>query len=251
MRKNNAPRIVKAYYWNGRENFGDSMAPLLIEHFTSHRAQWERIGKSDIVSVGSVLEHLPPLYDGFVVGSGRLYPDSRLFLYGGSQRVLALRGPLTAKAWPHDVALGDPGLLANELVGPQTRTTDLGIVPHWSDSTLARDSRFYSKRWTTKIILPADDPLKVIQAIGQCKKIVSSSLHGIIVADSFGIPRRFEYATQFDREGGKFKFEDYSASIGAKLIVGETTLANHRIVGNRKHELFDVYRSLDTLLRKL
>ena len=251
MPRNRTPRVVKAYWWTGRPNYGDAMAPLLIEHFTSHRAEWERVGKSDVVSVGSVLEHLPPLYDGFVVGTGRLYPDSKLSLYGGTQRVLALRGPLTARAWPHDVAIGDPGLLANELVGPQTRTTDLGIVPHWSDSTLAQDSRFYSKRWTTKVINPADDPLKVIAAIGQCKKIVSSSLHGLIVADSFGIPRRFEYTPRFEREGGRFKFLDYSASIGTKLIVGETTLANHRIVGNRKHELWDVYRSLDTLLRTL
>src|SRR5690242_8027558 len=138
MFRRQTPRAVKAYWWNGRPNFGDAMAPLLIERFTSHRAEWERVGKADVVSVGSVLEHLPPLYDGFVVGTGRLYPDSKVSLYGGSQRVLALRGPLTARAWPHDVAIGDPGLLANELVGPQTRTTDLGIVPHWSDSTLAR-----------------------------------------------------------------------------------------------------------------
>jgi hypothetical protein len=249
MRKHRAS-IVKAYWWNGRPNFGDAMAPLLIERFTSHRAEWERVGKSDVVSIGSVLEHLPILYDGFVVGTGRLYPDSKLSLYGGSQRVLALRGPLTARAWPHDVAIGDPGLLASELVPPQTRDTDLGIVPHWSDSTLASDPRFFNNRWTTKIINPADDPLKVIEAIGRCKKIVSSSLHGIIVADAFGIPRRFEYSPRFDREGGLFKFQDYSASIGSKLSVGETTLANHRIVGNRKHELWDVYRSLDTLLGK-
>lgn len=245
----NHQSLIKAYWWNGRPNFGDAMAPLLIERFTDLSPQWERVGKADVVSVGSVLEHLPPLYDGFILGSGRLYPASKVNLYGGTQTVLALRGPLTAKAWPKDVAIGDPGLLANELVPPMSRTIDLGIVPHWSDDTLALDRRFYSNRWTTKVIDPADDPIKVIEAIGQCKKIVASSLHGIIVADAFGIPRRFEYTKRFDREGGRFKFEDYSASIGSKLSVGETTLANHRIVGARKHELWDAYRSLNHLFR--
>jgi pyruvyltransferase len=243
--------IIKAYWWNGRRNFGDALVPYLIEHFTSHTAQWERIGKSDLVSVGSVLEHLPALYDGFILGSGRLYPDSVVRLYGGSQSVLALRGPLTAKAWPHDVALGDPGLLAAELVGPQSRDIDLGIVPHWSDSNLSTRKTWYNPRWTTKVIRPEDDPLTVVKLIGRCKKIVSSSLHGIIVADSFGIPRRFEYCERFDREGGRFKFEDYSGSIGAKLIVGETYHASNRNVGARKHELWDAYRTLDKLIGSL
>lgn len=229
--------------------FGDSMAPYLIERFTDYRAEWERIGKADVVSIGSVLEHLPALYDGFILGSGRLYPDSVLRLYGGSQRVLALRGPLTAKAWPKDVALGDPGLLANELVSPQVKQYDLGIVAHWSDNDLSCDTRFYSTKWTTKVIHVSDNPLDVIATIGQCRKIVTSSLHGLIVADAFGIPRRFEPTAQFTKEGGMFKFEDYSLSIGTKLTVSETIHANPRIVGNRKHELWDAYRTLDNLIR--
>lgn len=244
-------KAVKAYWWNGRPNMGDLLTPLLINHFTSLTAEWERVGKADVVSVGSILEHLPALYDGYLLGTGRLYPDSSIHFPSPAMTVLALRGPLTARSWQKDVAIGDPGLLANELVGPQSRVTDLGIVPHWSDNTLAYDSRFYSDKWTTKLIRTSGDPLSVIEAIGSCKKIVSSSLHGIILADSFGIPRRFEYTPRFDVEGGKFKFEDYSASIGAKLVVGETYRANSRIVETRQHELYDAYRTLDTLLGTL
>lgn len=243
------PQTVKAYWYNGRANFGDLLAPYLIDKFTGFKAEWERVGKSEVISIGSILEHVPMFYDGYLLGTGRLYPDSRLSLYTNSLTALALRGPLSAKAWPQDVAIGDPGLLASELVSPQPKLYDLGIVPHWSDNKLAMDKRFYSPRWTTKVIWTHDEPLNVVELIGQCKKIVASSLHGIIVADSFGIPRRFEYTPRFDAEGGQFKFDDYSAGIGAKLIVGETYLPNHRTIGSRKHELWDAYRTLDNLLR--
>lgn len=243
------PVAVRAYWWRAKPNFGDAIAPLLIERFTDYPAAWERVGKSDVVSVGSVLEHVPYLYDGYILGAGRMYPDSRLNLFGDTMTVLALRGPLTAKAWPRDCAIGDPGLLANELVPPQTKSIDLGIVPHIYDPDLRYRREFFSPRWITKVINPADDPLKVIAEIGQCRKIVSSSLHGIILADAFGIPRRFEYTPRFDQEGGRFKFDDYSASIGTPLTIGETIYANRRIVGNRQHELWDAYRTLNTLIR--
>ncbi|MGH7240585.1 MAG: polysaccharide pyruvyl transferase family protein [Candidatus Saccharimonadales bacterium] len=239
---------IKVYYWNARENFGDGIAPLLIERFTDRKAVWERVGKADVVSVGSVLEHLPAMYDGYVLGSGKLYEESRIYLDPNCTNVLALRGPLSAKSWRKDCAIGDPGLLASDLIYPQSKKYDLGIIPHWSDKHLASDPRFYGK-WDTLVIRPSGNPLEVIESIAQCRKVVSSSLHGLIVADAFGIPRRFEYAAQFDREGGKFKFEDYSASIGAKLTVSETYTANPRNVASRKNELWDSYRMLDNLLR--
>ena len=248
MRKQR-PVAVRAYWWRARPNFGDAIAPLLIERFTDYPAAWERVGKADVVSVGSVLEHVPYLYDGYILGSGRMYPDSKLELWCNTMTVLALRGPLTAKAWPRDCAIGDPGLLANELVSPQAKTVDLGIVPHLSDPDLRYRREFFSPYWTTKVINPADDPLEVIAAIGQCRKIVSSSLHGIILADAFGIPRRFEYTPTLDLEGARFKFEDYSASIGMSLTVGQTQLADYKTVGIRKHELWDSYRTINSLLR--
>ena len=240
-------KVVNEYHWIGRVNFGDAIAPYLIRHFCNKlNPVWSPVAEADVVTVGSVLEHIPANWPGYVLGAGRLYPDRKLWL-DKTTTVLGLRGPLTAAAWPEDVALGDPGLLADELVGSQSRIYDLGIVPHWSDTELTRNPHYYGK-WTTKVIDITDPPLDVIREIGQCKKIVASSLHGLIIADAFGIPRKFETTPRFAREGGLFKFQDYSASIGAEFEVGKLIRANAHRVDDRKSELYDAYKLLNTLL---
>lgn len=220
------------------------MAPLLLEHFANIRASWSPVHGAKIITTGSVLEHIPPEWPGHILGAGQLYEDSRLHLHTGTAKVWALRGPLTARSVPGDYALGDPGLLADELVRVDHRDVDLGIVPHWSDHTLAHRTSFYGK-WRTEVIDVTADPLAVIAAIGRCKKIVTSSLHGMVVADAFGIPRRFEWNADADQyEGGSFKFRDYSASIGAPFEPGILIEASRFVVEDRKHEIYDAYRDL-------
>ena len=128
---------VKAYWWCEVPNFGDALAPLLLEHFADIRVEWDTISHARVASIGSILEHIPPLWDGYVLGSGKLMEFSRLHLHTKTATILALRGPLSARGVPGNFALGDPGLLANELVGPQEKLWDLGIVPHWQDDKLA------------------------------------------------------------------------------------------------------------------
>src|SRR6266705_3066746 len=193
---------VKAYWWKEVPNFGDALAPLLLEHFTSVPFVWDTISHASVISIGSILEHVPPLWDGYVLGSGKLMEFSRLHLYTKTATILALRGPLSARGIRGNFSLGDPGLLANELVGPQEKQWDLGIVPHWQDDDLA--DRFISlikPPNTVKVILPGDDPLKVVRQIGACHRIVTSSLHGMVVADAFGgIPRRVEICPRMEKD---------------------------------------------------
>lgn len=239
-------KSASAYWWKGIPNFGDSVAPYLLEHFADIDAQWSPPGQAKIVSTGSVLEHLPAKWGGYIVGSGKLHEDSRLKIFSSKVVILALRGPLTAKGIPGDYALGDPGLLADELVTVATRKHALGIVPHWSDNELARNPLFL--KYDPIIINARDNPLDVIRQIGECKKIVSSSLHGLIVADAFGIPRRFEYPKIFNRQGGAFKIRDYSQSIRVPFEVGKTVVAPCFHVEDRKHELYDAYRMLGSMI---
>jgi pyruvyltransferase len=132
-------------------------------------------------------------------------------------------------------ALGDPALLANELVQVEKRY-NLGLVPHWSDREL--ETRF--SEYNPRIIRVTDDPLWVLKEIGQCRKIVSSSLHGIIVADAFGIPRRIETCPTVLREGGDFKFRDHNAAVGVQHSIGLTQEAPRFRIQDCQHAVWDM-----------
>ena len=51
-------KATKAYWWKEVPNFGDALAPLLLEHFADVKVEWGTISHSQIASVGSILEHI-------------------------------------------------------------------------------------------------------------------------------------------------------------------------------------------------
>jgi pyruvyltransferase len=231
---------MKIYYWNNKKNFGDALSSFLIERFTGISSQWASPENSQLVMCGSILEHLPSNYTGVIAGAGKLHQHSKIHF--PKARILALRGPLTAKGMKGNYILADPGLLADELVSIPEKKYDLGIVPHWTDKTLEHTPAL--KKYSPKIIRVSDNPLDVIRQIGECKKIVSSSLHGIILADAFGIPRRIEIPPRSishpHQEGGLFKWHDYSASLNLKLEIGKTIEVERNKITEKQHEIFDV-----------
>lgn len=240
----------KAYWWRETANFGDALAPYLLKHFAGIDTEWDTISRSSIASIGSILEHIPPLWDGYILGSGKLFEFSRLHLHTKTATILSVRGPLSARGIPGSFTLGDPGILADELVGQQEKRWDLGIVPHWQDDALAgRFVQLIPKSNTVKVIRPDTDALTVLKQIGSCRRIVTSSLHGMIVADAFGIPRRVEICPKMDKDGGDFKFRDYSASIQAKFETGKMFEPSRYRVEDVKYAVFDAYKALEKALR--
>ena len=243
-------RSVKAYWWTEQDNFGDRLAPLLLKHFANLDSEWSPVSHALITSIGSVLEHIPPLWDGYILGSGKLFEFSRLHLHTKTAKIISIRGPLSAQGVPGTFALGDPGLIANELVGPQEKLWDLGIIPHWQDVELApRFLALIKPPFTTKVINAGDDPLTVVKQIGACRRVVTSSLHGMVVADAFGLPRRVEICSAMEKDGGVFKFRDYSASIKTPFIVGKMQEPSRFRVEDVQFEVFDAYQELRTRLR--
>ena len=243
---------LKAYWWREVNNFGDALAPLLFKHFSYiEKVEWQPISHASVASIGSILEHVPPLWDGYILGSGKLMEFSRLHLHTKTAKILAIRGPLSARGIPGDFVLGDPGILADELVGPQEKQWDLGIVPHWQDTQLvAKFTQLIPKPHTTKVILPDGDPIEILKQIGACRRIVTSSLHGAIVADAFGgIPRRVEICKAMEKDGGDFKFRDYSASIQTPFEVGKMIEPSRFRIDDVKFSVWDAYQALRSELK--
>lgn len=241
---------IKAYWWTRVANFGDALAPLLLSRFADLNAVvLAPVAEASIASIGSILEHIPAGWKGHIVGSGRLHEDSNLKI--DSAKILALRGPLSARGIPGQFALGDPGLLANELIGQQTKCWDLGILPHWQDEELAdKFTALIPPEFTCRVIYPSSDPIQVLKEISACRRLVTSSLHGMIVADAMGIPRRVEVCERMAVDGGLFKFRDYSASIQCEFEVGKMIEPQRNRIADRQFEIFDAYRDLSRIYGK-
>ena len=245
---------MRCYWWRGAStNFGDELSHLILSHFAQINIEQSNPNDAEIVSTGSVLDVLPVRWTGIVAGSGQLHSTTHRDLTNA--HVFGLRGEFTAqfsKLNSHDRAnltIGDPGLLASELVPVERGKYELGVVPHWSDAELyPRElARSRKQHYAEPILIdPTSDPLSVVAQIGSCKKIIASSLHGIICADAFGIPRRAEQFAKMTSpyEGGRFKFADYASSIRQPIEFGKLQTAPANRIAAMQTELFEMLREV-------
>ena len=137
-----------------------------------------------------------------------------------------------------DIPTGDAGLLASYLIKKMPdKKYAVGIVPHFREQDAPYFSSLKNQFNHSVIINLREDPLEVIKQIAQCEVIISSSLHGLIVADSFGIPNLHVIATDKLRGDG-FKFKDYYSSFDLEVtpidLKNETVPALEDIADNYK-----------------
>lgn len=111
-----------------------------------------------------------------------------------------------------DIPLGDGGILASELISEDIpKEYEVGIIPHFKEQDHPIFKKLTDKFDKSTIIDLREDPYEVIKKIGECKYILSSSLHGLIVADAFHIPNHHIVVTD-KLMGDGFKFDDYYSS---------------------------------------
>jgi len=243
---------MELFWWNKKKNWGDLLSPLLLNHFAKVDAVWSPSEACEIVSTGSVLDLLPVTgYRGIVAGTGTLHASARIDLREAT--VLGIRGRLTARCLQlrsGTYTLGDPGLLASELVPTQEKKYPLGVIPHWTDDKLyTRElNRSIKYRFTSPHLININqDPIAVIKEIASCERVITSSLHGVIVADSFRIPRRVEkFDSMFNaHEGGTHKFDDYASSIDQPIEWGKMQLAPRYKIEEIQSNLFKMFKEIN------
>jgi len=87
----------------------------------------------------------------------------------------------------------------------------LGVVPHYFDKP--KVAAFWRSSAKTRFIDIQQRIERVIDQIVACEYIVSSSLHGLIVAHAYGVPALWvKFADNLLGDGTKFR--DYLASVG-------------------------------------
>ena len=218
-------KCIKLFYSlrkNGQINFGDNICPLLFTCITGRSVTHARVSACDFAAIGSIIEmiqrrryrrlyrfRLTPIK---IWGAGCLRPGCTISNF--LMEPIALRGELTRKRLnAGNIVLGDPGILFNRLHTPPTvKKYKYGIVAHYTDYSSPVIAQLLEAN-KHAVLIPVDiEPLETLKMIGSCECIISSSLHGLVAADSFGIPN---YRCSFFGKlaGGDYKFMDYCTGI--------------------------------------
>ncbi|GGK17446.1 exopolysaccharide glucosyl ketal-pyruvate-transferase [Yeosuana aromativorans] len=225
---------LRLFWWNeikiqgkSKENYGDLLGKYLVEKISGKKVVFAWPKKFSIfdwfepiyVTVGSILGNVN--YKCIVWGSGivsREYPIKKA-------KFLAVRGPQTRKflldsGYKIPEVYGDPALLLPKYYNPIIKKEyKIGIVPHYRDYKLVR-ALYKNEASILLIDLMTDNIEETTNQFLKCEKIVSSSLHGIIVAHAYGIPAVWEKFSD-DVFGDDIKFQDYFESVSMSFYIPE------------------------------
>lgn len=214
---------LKVWWWRWKYpnelNFGDEVTAPLLERLTGRPVTWAPLEKADVVGAGSVLQTvmrskrqtMPAVW-----GAGLIRPYEGTIPDGFIP--WAVRGRLSSAIFDghlsqgSTIALGDPGILANRLVdGPVTKKYSLGVIPHYKDVDDPTFTALSSAAGPVRRVDVAWTPEEVAREIASCHAVVSSSMHGLIFADSLGVPNaRLKVSDKL--VGGDYKFKDYASA---------------------------------------
>ena len=207
-------------------NWGDDINVFLIELMTGKRVvirnqsiYHNRCYKGPIYScIGSIIGW----YDTpntIIWGSGVIKQDTPLKQI--PKQIYSVRGEksreyLTNLGIKCPCKYGDPALLISKYYHPQplSKRYKLGVIPHYIDLDNSIINTFLYKH-NDVLLIDLTNYKKwtdIPDQIASCDCIVSSSLHGLIVADSYSIPNVWvSFSNQL--VGGDFKFLDYFSSV--------------------------------------
>lgn len=240
--------MIKVAYYEF-DNIGDRLSPELVRWISGDNVECDPNYTADLFAVGSILNFYSPFYrvrkgprawlgrhkvQLSRVFSGKLRVWGSGFLtYPVLESVIplrtiewhALRGKISLEIlkklsikeiinFTKDFSLGDPGLLYEKLFpGERSIQYDLGIIPHEKDQ---KECSVWTKQFQklglqVKVLDVFSSPNVFFQELRSCDVILSSSLHGLIIADSIGIPNRhIIFSTlEHSKEDFLLKFNDY------------------------------------------
>jgi len=270
---------IKLFYYTGdhdagEHNFGDELSRFIIEKLYGP-VELSSPSWCNAVSVGSLMHcfltkkkwWLRVLYlirpCVIVWGTGFIeQPDLNDKKLLRRLDVRACRGFLTLEALKKmrdvkiskSVVLADPGLLAGRFTpcAGSDKKYSLGIVPHYVDKN---DPFLRNITVKNSVLIDVQQPPEAfMKELSECELVISSSLHGLIAADSLGVPN-IRMVISDKISGGSFKFEDYYSAF--KLDSHETIDLTRRtfsdedlpvITGNYKIKPEQVSQLQDALL---
>ncbi|WP_412496473.1 polysaccharide pyruvyl transferase family protein [Vibrio cyclitrophicus] len=207
--KHRKENCILVNYFKGVPNWGDDLNAYLIEKVSGKKVViYPYSKKTHVLGVGFILHRAKN--NSIIWGSGFISNESSIEK-GIDVEVRLLRGPLTAEKLNREsVCFGDPGVCIRHFYFPNVeKKYKYGLIPHHVDKN-NKIVKKMSKRDDVLLIDIQQDIEPFIDELLSCDKIISSSLHGLIAADSYSIPS-VHVVFSDNVLGGQFKFDDYAS----------------------------------------
>lgn len=206
---------LKVWWLNSGQNFGDILTPYILKYFGIEHTFVHNLTEANLICIGSIIRRarkgMTVLGSGIMNSHDRISTEADFRLVRGKlsrKRIVDLGGTCPDR-------YGDPALLVPLIAEEKSKKYKIGYIPH-----VVHWKEFNNLLPGEKIIrLRTDDPIRTAQEISECEYIVSSSLHGIIVANAYGIPAAWVESTQTKIKGDGSKFHDYFSSVGIEHTI--------------------------------
>jgi pyruvyltransferase len=210
---------MQLFWWRVRPNVGDAVTPDILRQYGARNIRWVHRSKPGVLlGVGSILT--AKAGNGVKLWTTGMIAPCRAPQVG---KAYAVRGKLTARALgrPH-LPVGDGGLLVRKMDyvkpfvkahGAITIPKTIGLIPHFTDMGYVHSwvaGLTPEQRVRFVVFDVAWSPQTFLTRLAEVDFVFSSSLHGLIFADSLRIPnRQFSCPTSHKIGGYKFKYRDY------------------------------------------
>lgn len=205
---------VKLFYFklsNTTENLGDYLSKVVVSHFVPKNARKSSKKQKTLYSIGSIIGFR--CQNAVIWGSGILTKSDTIQknVKDSNLKICAVRGPKTRQLlleWGKDCPeiYGDPAILMPMIYKPEDtkKKYKVSLVFNYEHDKfeIPKDKDIHI------IDIKTDNYKKFIDEIVQSSLVISSSLHGIILAETYGIPA----ITLLKKEAIFFKFEDWYQS---------------------------------------
>lgn len=219
MHNEEVQELVVCFWRDKPINFGDELSPIIIERLVGQSIQLLPRKKGvggikKLLGIGSIMRFAATgdVIWGTGVSGKSLNPKHFKFEW---LDVRAVRGPLTRdflkKHFNIDVpeVYGDPALLFPHLFPEFKKKKNPKysyiVIPHF------RDIKLFPRDMYDNVVYPSEPWNVVIEKILDSEFVISGSLHGIVIAEAFGIPARLLRITS---EEHIFKYIDYYLGTG-------------------------------------
>lgn len=260
---------VKICY-SDKANLGDAINPYIVKSVLHYNPVLSDSYHCQITGIGSGLRRffINPisLKSGMSLLYKRIKYDDPLILWSAgfintptgkefpirNMKVASVRGELSRQYVERllkrdiDCSTGDGGLLCSKWVPCEKhKKYRLGIIPHISEKNENKYVEIQHSIGDSIIIDVEDEPEKNLRIISSCESIISSSLHGLIISDSYCVPNKHVVLTD-KLVGDGFKFNDYYSSFG--LVDNPIDLNNQTHI--EISSIIDDYRITKSMVEK-